>query len=215
MEHEIFIIDNNCETIELTKEMFKNEKKYRFKNVKTKNLEYALKNIPELIIINEDNIDIPIMDICNQIRSDDDNSITPIIVISSKVEKEHRIEILKCSVEYYIKAPADKEYLYYTIKNVLRLININRRVSPLTGLPGNVQIHAELKKRLSSKEDFAVLYLDLDNFKAYNDVYGFLKGDEIIKFTSRIILKHVHLNEEDENFVRTYRWRRFYINSKS
>ena len=201
MEHEICIIDNNCETIVLAREMFKNEKTYHFKNVKTKHLECALKNIPELIIINEDNIDLPIIEVCNQIRSDDDNSITPIIVISSNVEKQHRIEILKCAVEYYIKAPADKEYLYYTIKNVLRLIHINRRVSPLTGLPGNVQIHAELKKRLSSKEDFAVLYFDLDNFKAYNDVYGFLKGDEIIKFTSRIILKHVHPNEDEESFV--------------
>jgi len=44
----------------------------------------------------------------------------------------------------------------------------------VSGLPGNVQIHAELKKRLSKGESFSVLYLDLDNFKAYNDVYGFL-----------------------------------------
>lgn len=208
MEHEIFIIDNNAETINLVKEMFKEEKKYHFKNVKTKNLDYVLKNIPELIIINEDNIDIPIIEICNQIRGDDDNGITPIIVISSKTEKEHRIEILKCAVEYYIKAPADKNYLYYTIKNILRLININRRVSPLTGLPGNVQIHAELKKRLSNKEDFAVLYLDLDNFKAYNDVYGFLKGDEIIQFTSRVILKNIHEECGENGFVRTH-WRRW------
>ena len=48
-------------------------------------------------------------------------------------------------------------------------------MSPLTGLPGNVQIHAELKKRLMKNESFCVLYLDLDNFKAYNDVYGFIK----------------------------------------
>ena len=121
MEHEIFIIDNNSETIVLAKEMFKNEKTYRFKNVKTKDLEYALKSIPELIIINEDNIDMPIIEVCNQIRKDDDNGITPIIVISSNTEKEHRIEILNSAVEYYIKAPADKDYLYYTIKNILRL----------------------------------------------------------------------------------------------
>lgn len=50
---------------------------------------------------------------------------------------------------------------------------MNRRISALTGLPGNVQIHAELKKRIANKEEFSVLYLDLDNFKAYNDVYGF------------------------------------------
>ena len=80
-------------------------------------------------------------------------------------------------------------------------MNINRRISPLTGLPGNVQIHAELKKRLLNKEPFSVLYLDLDNFKAYNDVYGFLKGDEIIKFTADTIVSCVHTIMSEGTFV--------------
>ncbi len=76
-------------------------------------------------------------------------------------------------MEHYIIVPIDEEYLYYTIKNVIRLLYINRRVSPLTGLPGNVQIQAEMKKRLLNKENFSMIYFDLDNFKAYNDIYGF------------------------------------------
>jgi diguanylate cyclase (GGDEF)-like protein len=64
-----------------------------------------------------------------------------------------------------------------------------------------LQIHAELKKRISSGEDFSVLYLDLDNFKAYNDVYGFLKGDEIIEFTANVILQCVHTFNQENSFV--------------
>ena len=45
------------------------------------------------------------------------------------------------------------------------------------------------------------MYFDLDNFKAYNDVYGFSNGDEIIKFTAKIILKHIHEIPEGDNFV--------------
>ena len=97
--------------------------------------------------------------------------------------------------------PIDKDYMYYTINNILKLIYTNRRVSPLTGLPGNVQIQAEMKKRLLGKEHFAMIYLDLDNFKAYNDVYGFLKGDEIIKFTAKTILKNIHTEEYEDSFV--------------
>ena len=109
---------------------------------------------------------------------------------------------MKECVEHYIKAPIDKEYLYYTIKNVIRLLDTNRRVSPLTGLPGNVQILAEMKKRLLNKENFVMLYLDLDNFKAYNDVYGFLKGDEIIKFTARTITNNIYkLADSGNSFV--------------
>ena len=104
------------------------------------------------------------------------------------------------SIEDFIKKPVDEKYLYYTVKNLTRLLTINRRISPLTGLPGNVQIHAELKKRLSKNEGFSVLYFDLDNFKAYNDVYGFLKGDQIIEFTANIIVNNVHL-EDGDTFV--------------
>jgi len=131
MEHEIYIIDNELQETEELKEKFKNEKNFHFKNVKTRGISRALKSIPELIIINEDNIDVHVIDICNKIRNDEDNSVTPIIVVSSKNSKSHKIEILKNSVEYFINI-LDKEYLYYSIKNIVRLININRRVSPLT-----------------------------------------------------------------------------------
>ena len=100
--------------------------------------------------------------------------------------------------------------VYYTVKNLSRLLSTNRRMSPLTGLPGNVQIQAELKKRLLKQEDFSVLYFDLDNFKAYNDVYGFLKGDEIIKFTANTILNAIH--HFGSRICWTYWWRRFYSN---
>lgn len=202
MAQEIYIIDNDNELKSRLVDIFRKEKEYKFKKAKTTEIENVLKNIPALIIINEDGIQEDIIKLCNQIRQNEDNSITPIIVISSKREKEHRVEILKACVEHYIKAPIDEEYLYYTIKNVIRLLDTNRRVSPLTGLPGNVQIQAEMKKRLLNKDDFAILYIDLDNFKAYNDIYGFLNGDEIIKFTSRCIMKCLHNDTESEdNFV--------------
>ena len=48
-----------------------------------------------------------------------------------------------------------------------------------------------LKKEFLKEKNFGMLYLDLDNFKAFNDVYGFSKGDEIIKFTARVISKNI------------------------
>lgn len=201
MKQEIYIIDDDDSSIVIFRELFKNDKEYKFISVKSEQIDIALKNIPALIIINEDAIDRDVVGLCRQIRKDEDNTITPVIVVSSRSEKEHRMKILKESIEYYIKKPVDEEYLYYTVKNLNRLLSINRRISPLTGLPGNVQIHAELKKRISKNEPFSVLYLDLDNFKAYNDVYGFLKGDQIIEFTAEAILKGVHANVEESAFV--------------
>lgn len=201
MVQDIYVIDDDESSIPIFKELFKNDKEYKFIGVKTEQIDIALKNIPFLIIINEDSLDRDVVELCKKIRKDEDNKITPIIVVSSNSNRTHRLEVLKESVEYYIKKPVDTDYLYYTIKNLNRLLNINRRISALTGLPGNVQIHAELKKRIANKEEFSVLYLDLDNFKAYNDVYGFLKGDQIIEFTAQTILKCIHEQFLDNSFV--------------
>lgn len=203
MVHDIYIIDNNNNELrdQLIESFRREADEYKFKTITTSEIEVALRNIPSLLIINEDNTDINIVEFCKSIRSNEDNSITPIIVISANREKEHAVEVLKTDVQYYIKKPLDDEYFYYTIKNIVGLLTKNRRVSPLTGLPGNVQIQTEMKKRLLNKDTFAILYFDLDNFKAYNDVYGFANGDEIIKFTARTISKHVHQIEGADNFI--------------
>ena len=201
MYQDIYIIEDSGDIYNKLKNIFKEEKDYLLRKIETEELEGAIKNIPDLIIINEDGVQEDIINICQKIRKDNDNSITPIIVISSDIRKEHRIDILKNSVEYFIKAPMDEQYIYYTVKNIVRLMQTNRTVSPLTGLPGNVQIQVEIKKRILRKNEFAVLYLDLDNFKEYNDIYGFSKGDEVIKYTAKTILKIIHKYELEDTFV--------------
>ena len=201
MIQEIYIIDDDDSSIVIFRELFKNDPEYKFISVKSDQIDIALKNIPSLIVINEDAIDRDVIELCRKIRKDEDNTITPVIVVSSNGSKQHRMKILQESIEYYIKKPVDEEYLYYTVKNLNRLLAINRRISPLTGLPGNVQIHAELKKRLSRKTPFCVLYLDLDNFKSYNDVYGFLKGDQIIEFTAEVIVREIHDSGLQDCFI--------------
>ena len=197
----ICVIDNDDTLKETLNNIFKEEKIFKIKKTNEKKLDIALKDIPALIIINEDSLEEDITQICKKVRSNEDNSITPIIVISSNKNKKHAIEVLKQCVEHYIKEPIDEEYLYHTIKNIIKLLYINRGVSPLTGLPGNVQIQAEMKKSLLNEEEFVMLYFDLDNFKAYNDVYGFLNGDEIIKFTARTIVKNVEELTRGEGFI--------------
>ena len=201
MINEIYIIDDDETSIEIFRELFKEDTEYKFISVKTIQIDIALKNIPSLIIINEDAIDRDVIELCKKIRKDENNTITPVIVVSSNGSREHRLRILNESIEYFIKKPVDEGYLYYTVKNLNRLISTNRRMSPLTGLPGNVQIQTELKKCLLKREDFSVVYFDLDNFKAYNDVYGFLKGDEIIKLTAKIITRNIHVLDESDVFV--------------
>ena len=113
MVQEIYIIDDDDSSIVIFRELFKNDTEYKFISVKTEQIDVALKNIPSLIVINEDAIDRDVVDLCRKIRKDEDNTITPVIVVSSKNTKDHRIRILQESIEYFIKKPVDEEYLYY------------------------------------------------------------------------------------------------------
>ena len=197
----IYVVDKENDLKAKLEETFKNEKGTKIKKILPNQFEIVLKNIPDILVLNEDNIEGNIIEYCKNVRNDEDNSITPIIIVSSNKDTKHIVEILRNEVELYLEQPIDKDILYYNIKNLMRLLNSNRMVSPLTGLPGNVQIQAEMKKRLSNKREFAMLYVDLDNFKAYNDTYGFSNGDEIIKFTAKVIQDNVLKDDNERNFV--------------
>lgn len=73
--------------------------------------------------------------------------------------------------------------------------------SPLTRLPGNIAIERVLTKKLEEGETFAVCYADLDNFKAYSDRYGYIRGSDLIKMTGEVIYEVVKHHAEENAFV--------------
>ena len=137
MIQEICVIDDNGADliVDIRKAFMEKQEKIKLTLKNTKQLEDVLDMIPNLIIINEDKLEINIYDMVKQIRNDDNNSITPIIVVSSNSSKSHSIDVMKEMVQYYIRRPFESEYVYYLIKNFLELLQVNRRISPLTGLP--------------------------------------------------------------------------------
>ncbi|KMT22299.1 type I-B CRISPR-associated protein Cas8b1/Cst1 [Clostridium cylindrosporum] len=95
-----------------------------------------------------------------------------------------------------------KYYGIVTVKDLIeKTIEIEvdnaRHSNPLTGIPGNVIIEQNLEKCIFSNENYCVMYFDIDNFKAYNDIYGFESGDKVIKLLAKVI-SH---NMPKENFI--------------
>jgi len=74
-------------------------------------------------------------------------------------------------------------------------------INPLTRLPGNISINRQIQERLDRSQVFALAYRDLDNFKPFNDHYGFTRGDEMIRVTGRLILNIVKNQQPIEGFV--------------
>ena len=71
-----------------------------------------------------------------------------------------------------------------------------RDSNPLTGLPGNPAIEAQLQDRMTKEEAFAFLYLDLDHFKAYNDYYSYRAGDDVIKLLAKTMRWPPHASSQ-------------------
>ncbi len=199
----VLVVDDTTEIINLTNKLFTKDKSFIFERCFSDipSLRNGLHTVPDLIIVNADNLKNDVRNVCEYIRKNKDNNITPIIVTASTRDEDFKIGIMKSKVEYVIFKPLNEKYFYFTVKNISDLISSNRCISALTGLPGNVQIENELKRRISLKAEYALLYIDLDNFKAYNDKYGFMNGDEIIKYTSDIIQASVQKFGSKGDFV--------------
>ncbi|RQW88357.1 MAG: HAMP domain-containing protein [Geobacter sp.] len=86
-------------------------------------------------------------------------------------------------------------------KRLKILEQISLDASPLTRLPGNIAIERILTKKLQTGEPFAVCYADLDNFKAYSDRYGYVRGSDLIKMAGEVIYEAVQRNADENAFV--------------
>ena len=140
-------------------------------------------------------------EVCNRLRKNIGTTSIPIIMFSGRGHVMDRIEGLSNGADDFLSKPFDLGELKAKIDGVLQrklqLLSIN----PLTQLPGNINIEKEAKRRIKDRVKFSLSYLDIDNFKAYNDVYGYLWGDKIIKVVSEICMNVVKSFGEKYDFV--------------
>ncbi len=114
---------------------------------------------------------------------------TSVILLTARALSEDRVKGLEMGADDYITKPFDVDELVARVKAVTRRSQAMRDVSPLTGLPGNHRISLELDRRIEEGKPFALAYADLDNFKAFNDHYGFMRGDQVIRFCAHSLLE--------------------------
>ena len=150
-------------------------------------LELARERCPELVLAD---VMMPNMDgfeLTKQLRQDSRTASASVIMLTARGLSADKLEGFSVGADDYIVKPFDTPELLARIRGVLRRAKERRQQSPLTGLPGNLRIEDEIEGRVRSPDGFALLYADLDNFKAYNDHYGFMRGDEVIQVSARLI----------------------------
>ncbi len=159
--------------------------------------------VPDIVLLD---LMMPHMDgyeVAQRIRKHPNPTIAnvPIIILTAKSETEDKLRGFEAGADDYITKPFGPQELLARVRAKIRRVETDSSLSPLTRLPGNLAIEAELRRRLEAHEPFAVLYLDLDNFKAFNDVYGFTHGDEAIQLEARTAVDVVRRRGTTSDFV--------------
>jgi diguanylate cyclase (GGDEF)-like protein len=150
-------------------------------------LSAAQERPPDLVLAD---VMMPNMDgfeLTRRLRQEPRTSTVSVIMLTARGLSADKLEGFAIGADDYIVKPFDTPELLARIRGVLNRASDKRSLSPMTGLAGNVGIEDEIERRVAAGEPFAILYVDLDNFKAYNDRYGFLRGDEVIKETARVV----------------------------
>ena len=139
--------------------------------------------------------------VCHRLKKDILLQHLPIIMLTSKGEITDKLEGINAGADDYLTKPFDPTELLARVRMVLRRTARALDANPLTKLPGNVSILEELQTRIEGGKPIAVCYIDLDQFKAFNDTYGFERGDEVIRTTARILLVAMRERGTPEDFL--------------
>lgn len=125
----------------------------------------------------------------------------PVVLLSARSEHEDAIAGLEAGADDYLTKPVEPDELLARVRAALRRADGQRLRNPLSGLPGNETIQAELARRVATGTPLALLHVDLDGFKAYNDHYGFVRGDEALRAVAATLLDLQDGFADDRAFV--------------
>jgi diguanylate cyclase (GGDEF)-like protein len=160
----------------------------------------ALRDTPHLVILD---IMLPGMDgfeVVKVLRANVKTAHIPVIILSARHDTADKVRAFEQRVDDYLTKPFNNDELLARIRTQLRHVQENW-LHPLTGLPGGVQVERAIMNLLQQGVPWSLLYLDLNNFKAYNDAYGFLRGNEMIRVVARLSADVVHRLGNETDFV--------------
>jgi len=136
-----------------------------------------------------------------ELRNDFRTRLIPVVFLTVRSSIKDKVEHLMAGADDYVTKPFIGEELVARLRAVIMRATTTRELSPLTGMSGNSDILREISSRLATRGEFAVLYPDIDNFKSYNDHYGFIRGDDVIKTLASIILEVLEENYSPAHFA--------------
>jgi len=172
------------------------------------------KILPDVIVVDVHAAKRPDLEICRLLKDDFITAFIPVVTLINKRQLRSQLLNIKQGVDDYLIKPPDPLDLRVRVEMAMKRSQYSFYASPLTGLPGGRIVEEMLRERLKGDKPFTFGYLDLDNFKYFNDTYGYVKGDRVIMQTAYILYSAIskygnrgdfigHIGGDDFAFITT------------
>lgn len=164
-------------------------------------LDLVKADAPDCVVLD---LFMPVKDgfaVCRELKSDVRYQNLPVILLSAAGQRDNRIQGLDIGADDFLVKPIEIVELIARIRMIMRRNQQGLDANPLTRLPGNVTIQNKITASLLDRKEIAVLYCDLNHFKAYNDAYGFEAGDRVLKSTAQLLVEAVQRAGHEGDFV--------------
>jgi len=152
-------------------------------------IEIARSRRPDLVLLD---LNLPGQsgwEVLRLMRGDARTRTIPVILVTGYGDVSVLADGLRLGADDYVAKPFVGEEIKARVEGALLRSERDLSANPLTRLPGSPAVEAEIGRRIREGAPFAFLYLDIDHFKPYNDVYGFARGDRVIRALARLLLR--------------------------
>ncbi|MBI4777887.1 response regulator [Candidatus Desantisbacteria bacterium] len=198
----ILIVDDEMDVLMSLSDLLENA---GYETITAQNGEQAFRlmreKIPHLVILD---LMLPSMDgyqICKKIRQNIVFQHIPVIILTAMDAMDVEMQVLDFGADDYMVKSIRPERLLAKIRSLIQRTYLGLDANPLTMLPGNNSIREKVNNLLATKDTFAFCYIDLDNFKVFNDNYGFEQGDKVIRLTANVLINIIKQSETINNFI--------------
>ncbi len=163
-------------------------------------LAHVHRTLPNLILLDINLPDMDGYDVCVNLRHNMRTSHIPVIFLTERGERSSKMRGLELGVDDYITKPFDIEELHLRVVNALQRAARESLTNPVTGLPGSRLIEEQMKKLLH-EQHWSLASFSVNNFGAFNEVYGFVAGDDALKFVGQMLNEVVNQHGNINDFI--------------
>jgi diguanylate cyclase (GGDEF)-like protein len=163
-------------------------------------LEMCRQQLPHIIVLDIMLPDMDGYDVCRNLRGNLRTSHIPIIFLTQKDERSDKIHGLELGADDYITKPFDLEELKLRVKNAMVRAQYESLTNATTGLPSGRLIEDQLRQ-LMRRDNWGIIYAGINGFGGFKDEYGFVAGEEVLRFAAMVLGRSVDSAGSPNDFI--------------